>query len=103
MCGPRSPKPWPCATAPRWSRSSRPLGTCSGHLRFNGLGHAVVDAVVTHALDDAVPPEQFANGWLHTGQPHCHTGLLGEVEDLVHLRRSLRVDELDGDAIEHDP
>src|SRR5947209_6285584 len=62
-----------------------------------------MDAVVTHTLNDRVSLEELANGWLDPGQPQGHTRLLSQLEDLVHLRRALGVDELDGDTVEDDP
>ena len=47
--------------------------------------------------------EHLAHRRLHPGEPQGHARLLGELEDLAHLRRPLRVDEVDALAVEHDP
>jgi hypothetical protein len=64
---------------------------------------SVVGLVVTDAIKDTVPGEQFADGRLEPGEAQGHAGLLCEIEDLAHLGRALGVDEVDPLAIEHDP
>ena len=72
-------------------------------LGLDGPIHVSVGLVLTDAVEEAVAPEQLADRWLHPGESQGHTGLLGELEDLAHLRRPLRIDEVDALAVEHDP
>ena len=52
---------------------------------------------------DAVALEHLTDGRLYPGEPQGYARLLGELEDLAHLRGPLGVDEVDSLAVKHDP
>src|SRR4051794_40138339 len=67
--------------------------SCRVVLDSERLRDAVVQAVITDALDEPVSLEQLTNRWVHTRESQCHAGLLGQFEYFAHLGGSLRIDE----------
>src|SRR5690242_18099089 len=95
------------ASDPRRGGAGQPSGAGARLLRVREVGvdrslHASLGPCVANAIEEAVAHQHLANRRLDPGESKGDAGLCGELEDLAHLRRALRVHEVDALEVQHD-
>src|SRR5215203_6823519 len=91
---------------PSIDRSGRPrAGLVGGRslLRLYRSVDIAVDLVGPNPFQHPIPVQGSRNRWLNPGKPEGEPGLLNKTGDFRHFGRTLRVDEVDALAVEHDP
>src|SRR5829696_825708 len=83
--------------------SDRSLVGGGSFLRLYGSVDIAMDLVGPNPFQYSIPAQGSRKRWLNPGKPEGERGLLNKTGDFRHLGRTLRVDEVDALAVEHDP